>query len=72
MRFRDLSPRQLEVLKLTARGYSLKEAAKELSLGPDTIKQHRGAVLLKLQAHSMPHAVAIAMNEGILTRADLW
>lgn len=72
MRARDLTQRQMDVLKLAARGYEVKESAKELGVAPDTIKQHRGALMLKLQAHTMPHAVALGFRDGLLTRADLW
>lgn len=45
----QLTPREREVLRLIARGYTYKEAAAELVLGVKTIETHVSAVLRKLQ-----------------------
>jgi len=47
-----LSPREREVLRLIARGYSYKELAKELSISVKTVESHVSAVLRKLQLSS--------------------
>ena len=44
-----LSPREREVLKLIARGYSYKEVAKELFISVKTVETHVSSVLRKLQ-----------------------
>lgn len=44
-----LTPREREVLRLIARGYTYREAAKELVLSERTIESHVSAVLRKLQ-----------------------
>ena len=44
-----LSPREREVLKLIARGYSYKEVAKELFISTKTVETHVSSVLRKLQ-----------------------
>jgi DNA-binding NarL/FixJ family response regulator len=44
-----LTPREREVLRLIARGYSYREAAEELYLSVKTIETHVSAVLRKLQ-----------------------
>lgn len=44
-----LSPRERDVLRLIARGYSYKELAKELSISVKTVESHVSAVLRKLQ-----------------------
>lgn len=44
-----LSPREREVLRLIARGYTYKESAEELFLSVKTIETHVSAVLRKLQ-----------------------
>jgi DNA-binding NarL/FixJ family response regulator len=44
-----LSPREREVMRLIARGYTYREAAKELFLSVKTIETHVSAVLRKLQ-----------------------
>jgi DNA-binding NarL/FixJ family response regulator len=44
-----LTPREREVLRLIARGYSYKEVAGELSISVKTVETHVSAVLRKLQ-----------------------
>jgi DNA-binding NarL/FixJ family response regulator len=44
-----LSPREREVLRLIARGYTYKELARELSISVKTVESHVSAVLRKLQ-----------------------
>jgi DNA-binding NarL/FixJ family response regulator len=45
----SLTPREREVLRLIARGYSYKEVAQELSISVKTVETHVSAVLRKLQ-----------------------
>lgn len=47
-----LTPREREVLRLIARGYTYKEIARQLSLSVKTIETHVSAVLRKLQLSS--------------------
>jgi DNA-binding NarL/FixJ family response regulator len=44
-----LSPREHEVLRLIARGYTYKEIARELTISVKTVESHVSAVLRKLQ-----------------------
>lgn len=48
----QLSPREREVLRLIARGYTYKELAGELSISVKTVETHVSAVLRKLQLSS--------------------
>jgi RNA polymerase sigma factor (sigma-70 family) len=45
----QLSPREREVLRLIARGYTYKEVARELVISAKTVESHVSAVLRKLQ-----------------------
>jgi RNA polymerase sigma factor (sigma-70 family) len=45
----QLTPREREVLRLIARGYSYKEIATELTISVKTVESHVSAVLRKLQ-----------------------
>lgn len=47
-----LSPRELQVLQLIARGRSVKAIADDLSLSVSTVHSHRGHILEKLQLRS--------------------
>jgi RNA polymerase sigma factor (sigma-70 family) len=45
----QISPREREVLRLIARGYTYKEVARELTISTKTVESHVSAVLRKLQ-----------------------
>ena len=64
----DLTERELEVLRIAARGLSNKEIAAELFLSVNTVRNHMQHVLNKLGAHSKLEATAIAARAGILRR----
>lgn len=64
----DLTDRELEVLRLAARGLSNKDIAAELYLSVNTVRNHMQHVLHKLGAHSKLEATAIATRIGILRR----
>ena len=48
----QLTPREREVLRLIARGYSYKEVARELEISVKTVETHVSSVLRKLQLSS--------------------
>ena len=45
----QLSPREQQVLRLIARGYTYKEVAKDLTISAKTVESHVSSVLRKLQ-----------------------
>ena len=61
-----LSAREVEVLRLIARGKANKEIADELSLSIPTVKTHITHILTKLNAPDRTRAVTIAMERGLL------
>ena len=66
----DLTDRELEVLKLIARGRSNGEIADELFLGEATVKTHVGRILTKLQLRDRVKAVVVAYESGVVTPGD--
>ena len=62
----QLTPREREVLRLIARGYSYKELARELSISVKTVESHVSAVLRKLQL-STRHQLTRWANERRLS-----
>ncbi len=67
----QLHPRELEVLKLAAKGFSNKEISKELSISVFTVQTHMVNILQKLDASSRTEAVLRALKEGWITMEDL-
>ena len=61
-----LSERELEVLRLVARGLSNREIATELVISENTVKNHVRNILEKLQLHSRMEAVVYAVREKLL------
>jgi DNA-binding NarL/FixJ family response regulator len=61
-----LTPREVEVLGLVARGMANKEIAHQLGTAAGTVKMHVQNILAKLGASDRTHAVTIALERGIL------
>jgi two-component system, NarL family, response regulator LiaR len=67
----DLFPRELEVLKLTAKGLRNKEIARELNISERTVQAHLSNIFSKLNVDSRTEAVLKALKEGWLDIGDL-
>jgi DNA-binding NarL/FixJ family response regulator len=61
-----LSQREVEVLRLVAKGKANKEIAVELALSGDTVKTHLTHLMRKLGAADRAHAVTLAIEQGFL------
>jgi DNA-binding CsgD family transcriptional regulator len=61
-----ITRRELEVLSLAANGFENEEVAKKLKVGVQTVRNHQYNVMKKLGARNRAHAVAIAIQKGML------
>jgi DNA-binding NarL/FixJ family response regulator len=61
-----LTDREMEVLRLVAKGLNNRDIAKELFISENTVKNHVRNILEKLQLHSRMEAVVYAVREKIL------
>jgi DNA-binding NarL/FixJ family response regulator len=61
-----LTAREMEVLRLVARGLNNRDIARELFISENTVKNHVRNILEKLQLHSRMEAVVYAVREKLL------
>jgi DNA-binding NarL/FixJ family response regulator len=66
-----LSDREMEVLKLAAKGFSNQDIAEKLCLSIRTVQGHLGHIFNKLQVGSRTEAVVRALKEGWVTLDDV-
>ena len=62
----ELTPRELEVLRLLAQGLSNAELASALTLSEATVKTHVSRILLKLDLRDRAQAIVAAYETGLI------
>jgi DNA-binding NarL/FixJ family response regulator len=63
--FEELSPKQLNALRLLARGLERRAIADEMGIGEETVKTHLSEVRRKLGARTSAQAVAIGLINSL-------
>lgn len=66
-----LSPRELQVLRLVARGYTSAEIAKQIFVGVKTIETYRSRFAEKLGLRTRSDVIRLAVQMGLLTPETL-
>lgn len=68
--FMPLSPREMEILQLIARGKSNREIALELGISHQTVKNHMTSILRKLAVNDRTQAAIYALRRGWVSLQD--
>ena len=63
----ELTPREMDVLRLLAEGLSNRKIGERLSINERTVKYHVAAILAKLEAANRTEAVMRAIERGLIT-----
>ncbi len=63
-----LSRREVDVLRLLARGYSNKEIARDLQIGEETVRTHVRRIMAKLGVRRRTQAILVAMRLGMIAQ----
>ena len=61
-----LTPRQREILSLIASGLSTAEIATQLTISPETVRNHLRSLFSELRVHTRLEAIAMAQRVGLL------
>jgi DNA-binding NarL/FixJ family response regulator len=69
-KFKPLSPREMEILKLITRGLSNKEIAFTLGISHQTVKNHMTSILRKLDVEDRTQAAVFALRSGWVRLQD--
>lgn len=69
--YNSLTPREQQILRLLAEGYSTQEVAKSLFISPKTVENHRGRVMKKLGLRGDIDLVRYAARIGLI-EMDIW
>ena len=64
-RYASLTPREREVMSLVVSGLLNKQVGGELGISEITVKAHRGQVMRKMKADSLPDLVTMAARLGL-------
>jgi len=63
----ELTPRETEVLRLVAQGYTSQQVADQLSISVNTVETHRAHIMEKLGLRGRAQLVRYAIARGLLT-----
>lgn len=67
----ELTPRQLDVLRMIAEGYSTKEIARGLNISAKTVETHRALLMQRLNIHDVAGLVRYAIKTGLVKMSFL-
>jgi DNA-binding NarL/FixJ family response regulator len=62
----EITPRQVEVLTLVARGFSTRDIARTLNISIKTVETHRAQLMQRLNIHDVAGLVRYAIKKGLV------
>lgn len=62
----SLTPRELDVLRLVAKGRTNKEIASAMFVSEETVKTHMKSLFQKLDVHDRAEAISVSLKRGII------
>lgn len=62
-----ITNREKEVMLLISQGKTREEVAVLLKISDQTVKSHMDSIRFKLNARNTPHAMALALADGLLS-----
>jgi two-component system, NarL family, response regulator LiaR len=65
-----LSPREVDVLRLVAQGWTNREIAQQLGIGEATVRTHVNSILSKLNLGSRTQAALYALRQGLASLSE--
>jgi two-component system, NarL family, response regulator LiaR len=63
----ELTPREMDVLRLLAQGLPNRKIGERLSINERTVKYHMASILAKLEAANRTEAIMRAIERGLIT-----
>ena len=64
------TPREIEIIRLLAKGKANKEIATELGITVRTVETHRGRIMMKMGFHSLTDLIHYAIRNKVVTPQD--
>jgi len=65
-RLNRLSPRELEVLRLLAQGFMLREIGLKLGISPRTVEVHKARAMAKLHCNTLADIIRVSIETGLV------
>ena len=63
----QLSTRELEILQLSSRGFTINDISDAIYISPDTVKFHRRKLFEKLEVSNISEAITCAINNRLIS-----
>jgi two-component system NarL family response regulator len=66
----SLTPRELEILEMVAKGLTNKDIGRAIQVSPFTVRNHVRHIIAKMEVGNRTEAASVAVQQGMLTAHD--